>query len=269
MLPVDYQTTICTGDTVAYSMGVYGESDILRRHSIFGAEVEAYPQDKTLGTFDKATQTVRFREGRPEAARFRFKAGKKAGTTTLVFQGTVSTTAGKDQNYGYVSYNIPIRIIDCRFRVSGTLRYPPDTNFAFVPAPPLVVRIKPTMLTADADGHLSALASVHWVSASVTRAVPGGTCTLIETFLHDDEVAINGEVSDEGVLTLTFEFPTADGLLSIACDGVTIQSQHLLYLVNTLTVHIRTSGGTIRSVANFKDLNTLGTAAIIVKNVKK
>ena len=265
MEPVEYRTTLCTGESAVYSMVVYLQASTGPRDPVSGVKIEAYPNDTKLGSFDKGSQVTQGFDGLPVTAEFKFKAGKKPGKTTLVFQGAVRKV---DIQTGYVSFNIPIRVVDCKFKVSGTLRFPPDESFNPIPAPPLIVRIKAKELTADTEGHLSGSATVHWVSASVTRGVPGGTCTAIETFGRDDEVLINGDVSDDGVLTLTFEFPTANGLITMGCNGIFLSGQKFPYLVNTLTVHIRTKGGVVRSPAAYKDAKAPGSAVIVVKKVK-
>jgi hypothetical protein len=269
MQPTESRTTVCTGDSATYRMAVYVEVGGLTPGTVTsdmnGVKVEAYPNDATLGTLKPAKAITAEFDGGVATADFVFKAGKKPGKTTLVFQGAVS---GQDIHVGYVSFNIPIRIIDCKFKVSGTLRFPADTAISPLPGPPLVAVIKPQQLTADADGHLSGSATIHWNNASSSATVGPLRCTARETFSADDEVIVNGDISDNGILTLTFEFPKADGTITMSCAGENTPPQFFPYIVHKVTVHIGTKGGLIRTPATYKDTGTGGSATIVVKKLK-
>jgi hypothetical protein len=269
MQPTESRTTVCTGDSATYRIAVYvavgGLTPGTVTSDMNGVRVEGYVNDAALGTLKPAAATTADFAGGVSTADFVFKAGKKPGKTTLVFQGAVK---GQDIHVGYVSFKIPIRVIDCKFRVSGTLRFPADSAISPVPGPPLVAIIKPQQLTADTDGHLSGSATIHWNNASVSAGIGPLQCTAREKFGADDQVIVNGDVSDDGILTLTFEFPEANGVITTSCAGLATPPQPFPYIVHKVTVRIATKGGTIRAPATYKDTGTGGSATIVVKKVK-
>lgn len=271
MKPTQFRTTVCTGDSAMYRMAVYAELTVRVptpgkvTSDLDGITIEAFPDDAALGTFKPKSAVTADFSGGVATADFVFKAGKKPGRTFLEFQGAVK---GFDIQIGYVSSRIEIRVVDCKFSVSAALRFPADTAIIPIPGPPLVAFVKPKQLTADADGHLSGSAIIHWNNASASFPLPPLRCTATEKFGADDEVIVNGDVSDEGVLTLTFEFPEAKGTLTTSCAGLDTPPQGFPYLVHTVTVHVPTTGGTIHAPATYKDTGTGGSATIVVKKVK-
>ena len=269
MNPTQSRTTVCTGDSATYRMAVYVEVGGLTpgtvTSDVHGVRVEAFPDDAALGTFKPKSAVTADFSGGVATADFVFKAGKKPGKTNLEFQGAVK---GFDIQVGYVSSRIPIRVVDCKFSVSAALRFPADTSIIPIPGPPLVAFVKPKQLTADSDGHLSGSAVIHWNNASTSFSLPPLRCTATEKFGADDEVIVNGDVSDEGVLTLTLEFPEANGTLTTSCAGLDTPPQQFPYLIHTFTVHVPTKGGTIHAPATYKDTGTGGSATIVVKKVK-
>ncbi len=123
MEPSRYQTKLCVGDPVKYDMHVYRQAmgTDTSRTDVFSTKVEAYPNDKSIGSFAQANVVVSIgSDGYPGIAGFTF-TGKKVGKTTLVFQGKV---AGVEIQRGYVSFNIDIQVIQCKFKISGTTRFP-------------------------------------------------------------------------------------------------------------------------------------------------
>jgi hypothetical protein len=263
--------TVCTGDSVHYQMTVFAELTLrtptpsMITWDVRGVVVSAFPDDATLGTFTKPSETTEDFSDGVATADFTFKAGKKPGKTNLEFQGAVK---GFDIQTGYVSTRVGIRVIDCKFSVSGALRFPADTAISPIPGPPLVAFVKPKQLTADTEGHLSGSAIIHWNNASASATIPPLQCTAKEKFGADDEVIVNGDVSDDGILTLTFEFPEATGTITTSCTGLSTPPQQFPYLVHKITVHISTKGGTIRAPATYKDTGTGGSATIVVKKLK-
>jgi hypothetical protein len=270
MRPIQYRTTLCTGDKVSYQLAVYvavsgGDSPGTAIEAVQGVSVEASAGDPALGAFTPSSNSTVSFDGGPATADFTFKVGKKPGSTNLDFQGAVK---GYEIHVGYVSFRVPIRIIECKFRVSGVLRFPADTASIPIPGPPLVAVIKPKQLTADSDGHLSGSAIIHWNNASASASIGGVRCTAAEKFGADGEVIVNGDVSDDGILTLTFDFPEAKGTITTSCAGNDVPPQPYPYLVHQVTVRIATKGGLVRTAATYKDSSTSGSATIVVKKVK-
>ncbi len=123
-------------------------------------------------------------------------------------------------------------------------------------------------LVANEDGHLTGTASIHWVSASSSASVAGLRCTATETFGADGEVNINGDISDDGVLTLTFLFDEALGTLVTACAGHANPGGAFPYLIAQTTIKIKTSGGVVKQGITYGDNKFPGRANIVVKPVK-
>jgi hypothetical protein len=271
MNPTESKTTVCTGDQATYRMAVYAEITVTEpTPSTFGTDVEgvkveANADDASLGTFSRTSAITSDFSGGVSTADFLFKAGKKPGKTNLEFQGVV---AGVDIQIGYVSVRIPIRVIDCKFSVSGALRFPADPAFIPIPAPRIVAFVEPVQLTADDDGHLSGSAVIHWRNASMPSTVASLHCLVTVQFGADGEVIVNGDVSDKGILTLTFEFPPATSTTTLTCDGKGTPGLPLPFVVDKVTVHIKTKGGTVGAPARYSNTGAGGKATFVVKKLK-
>jgi hypothetical protein len=265
MQPTEYRTTVCTGDAATYSLAVYAEGSGSGPEPVTlawrGVRVEASVDDAALGTLSPPSAITEDFSGGVSTADFRFKAGKKNGTTNLQFKGSVA-------GFGTVSFKIPIRVVDCKFKVSGVVFFPPDTAYIPLPDPPLEGTLRPTQLTADTDGHLSAHALIHWGNGKTIANIPPDVVTATSRFGPDQEVIVNGEVSDDGILTLTFEFPMANGTITWTdIAGSTIQDLPTAYIVNKVTVKISTDGGTVKVPASYTTTGTGGTATFVVKKL--
>ena len=77
-----------------------------------------------------------------------------------------------------------------------------------------------------------------------------------------------GTIVPGETVTLTLEFPEANGTLTTSCAGLDTPPQQFPYLIHTFTVHVPTKGGTIHAPATYKDTGTGGSATIVVKKVK-
>jgi len=279
-LDVDkHRTTLCVGETTTYAANVYRTpiAGPLTPTPVDMVQVAANSFDTNVGTFlGKDRYDILFISttgpgpgDRPMAAQFRFKAGTKPGRTTLLFRADVPVPTNESPVAAYVELKVDIRVIDCKFKVSGVVFFPPaDLNPPFVD-PPLEGTLRPTQLTADQDGHLSAKAIIHWGNGKSIIKLPPDVITSTSKFGADQEVIVNGDVSDEGLLTLTFELPRANGTITWTdIQGLTIPNQVTAYIVNNVTVHISTEGGTVRVPATYKPFDTVGTATIVVTKVK-
>lgn len=266
-----YRVTLCLGESSVYSVVIYRDATSGPESLTFvdGVKVEAFATDKTIGAFTGKDQkagvamqsTAPGFDGSPLSADFTFKAGKKAGKTTLVFQGAVK---GVDIHVGYVSFNLDIRVIQCKYKVSGSTRFPPNgKDNPDIVYPQLVTRMKQVQLTADNDGHLTGSTSIHWVSASLSSG-----CVVLETFAADGQVTINGDVSDDGVLTLSFVFTPVSGFATETCGPVSMSGTYP-YLIDPLSVDLSTKGGVVRPAVSYNQQSISGVAAIVVKPVKE
>ena len=269
-----YRSTICFGESAKYTVYVNRSSHdrgVPTTH-VDGYRVGANPNNSGFGSFiggqksGGLTTTVTGPGGGnpPMPAVFTFKAGKKAGRTSLNF-----VTLNPDPSGPYLFLAVPITIEKCKFTISGTMRFPPDTSFAPLPAPPLVAQLKPVQLSADDGGHLTGLATIHWVSASVSASVGGVSCTARETFGADGEVQVDGDVIEPGgLLKLTFVFPGATGNLSITCAGEKVNAGTFPYVINSFVVYTFVKGGVFPFPITYNDDRLPGSARIVVKAAK-
>jgi hypothetical protein len=269
-----YRSTICFGESAKYSVYVNRDSPdrgVPTTH-VDGYRVGANPNQSGFGSFiggQKSGPLMTAVTGPggsnpPMPAVFTFKAANKAGSTSLNFVTFNPVLGGPD-----LFLVIPITIKKCEFTISGTTRFPPDTTFSPLPAPPLVAQIKPAPLSADDGGHLTGLATIHWVSASASASVGGARCTALETFGADGEVQIDGDVIEPGgLLKLTFVFSGATGNLSITCAGEKVNGGTFPYVINSFVGYTFTKGGVFPFPITYNDDRLPGSARIVVKAAK-
>jgi hypothetical protein len=256
--------TICTGDSTPYSVNVHVAASSMGHDTVAGIKVEAYPNDKSVGSFTKSTATTRSVAGAPAFATFTFKAGSKPGKTDLVFQGFI---AGFEASVGYVSTNIPIAVVECQYQVSASLRFPADRSGG-VPTPAIVIVVRPTKLQADPEGHILESAPVHWVSGVASVKLEGGTCTGTLKFAKDDEVLIEGDVGENGAVKLTFGFPSALGSWTGQCNGLAVPMGTLPYTITPPEVYLRSEGGVATIPARISASVADGSASFVLKKLK-
>ena len=94
-------------------------------------------------------------------AKIKFKA-KKAGTTILYFDGMVQGQ--------YVSFNLPVRVKPCKFKVTTTSRF-------VVPGLKYAAIMDETELTESGDGSYTGTGKVNWVGW--WQVIPPGVGTSI------------------------------------------------------------------------------------------
>ena len=131
---VSPRTTLCFGEKVRYKVIVYRTADDPADFPVpvpvSGVKVEAYADNRAIGTFagqgrgGSAFVSTELDFSTPYSAEFTFTAGKKEGATTLQFQGLVSYVSPVGR--GYVSFEVPIRVIACKYMVSTVVRFPPQ-----------------------------------------------------------------------------------------------------------------------------------------------
>jgi len=131
---VQPQTTVCVGKTVSYEARVYMAFDPplttpkgnkVENSALAGVKIDATSADPNVGDIvgKKQGPVTRVTGGTedlvslesgaaiPNSAIFKFKA-RKAGKTTLYFEGLA---------FGeYVSFNVPVNVIPCKFKVVAT-----------------------------------------------------------------------------------------------------------------------------------------------------
>jgi hypothetical protein len=208
---VNPKTTVCVGKSVNYEARVYmvfnpplttPKGNKVDRNAIAGIKVDASSADPNVGDIvgrkqgpltrvtGGAEDLVNLNNPDPvsNSATFKFKA-KKAGKTTLYFEGSA---------YGqYVSFNVPVTVIPCKFKVIST------SNMATCyPGGCIKFRgvIVDGQVVADENGYFTGNAPVVWISSSV---VP--KCGAVNT-LGISNVMMRGNLDETGQLKLELEY---------------------------------------------------------------
>ena len=129
-------------------------------------------------------------------------------------------------------------------------RFPKTTGNPFTPYPPQKVRMYNTRITVDENGSFSGTAAMHWVGTSITGpTVEGVHCTVKQVFPATSDVTITAEVNERGadegklVLKLTYEMASANTVET--CSPAPSVRSSLPYKLDTLTVTVPLSGGTV------------------------
>jgi hypothetical protein len=272
---VKYRTTLCVGESAPYTVFVYRQSTTSSASPtpVDRVQVLANPFDDQVGRFlgkDRFSFAVVAWTGpgtgaSPMPATFTFKAGKKPGKTTLLFRANAHGT-DEDPNIpeqiSYVSFQVDIRVIQCRYTVKGSTSFPPDArDNPDIVKPPLVATLKKVQLVSDADGHLTGSTSIHWKSARLSSG-----CIVNETFGADGAVTINGDVGDDGTLTLTLAFTSVAASATETCGPASVGFP-VPHQIDPLRLQVPMKGGVVTprvTLAGFP-----GVATIIVKPVKE
>ena len=258
------RNTLCLGETVQYTATVLATP--LPGTPLFidvpGVTVEAAPNDPSVGHFLHANKAgfVHTKTGslgvEPSSADFTFVAGTKPGKTTLVFQGLVK---GFDAATGYVSFQVGIRVIPCKFKVRTTSRFQGDSiNNPDIPYPPILSRMKTTEITGDATGHFTGESDVTVIGS--TKAVQ---CSVSERFTGASHVDISGDLFEDGSLVLNFTYTPVTSSATERC-GPAAQSGAHTYTFDALKVSVRPTGGTIRSPHTYNGGQFKGTTTVVV-----
>ena len=265
--------TLCFGEAVQYKATVKAnpQGDKNWTVSVPGVKIEALVVDKSIGTINgsKSGFASTVSESNPDqtlshSVVFEFKAAKKAGKTTIYFDALVAGFG----NDGYVSQKIDVRVIPCKFKVKSIARFPKTTGNPFTPYPPQKVRMNNTSITVDENGSFSGTAAMHWVGASITGpTVEGVHCTVKQAFPATSDVTITAEVNERGadagklVLKLTYEMASANTVET--CSPAPSVSSSLPYQLDTLTVTVPLSGGTVTLSQGQSGFNT-GSVTVVV-----
>ena len=258
------RNTLCLGETAHYvaTVNLSEVSTDTSFQSVAGVKIEAYPNDRSVGHFLEATKggsvvkVTGFDLEVPATADFTFVAAKKPGKTTLVFQGLVEGYAGL-----YVSFNVGIRVIPCKFKVSTTSRFQGDAiNNPDIPYPPINSGMKTTEIIGDATGHFTGEADVRVFGATKTT----GPCTVVERFPGTAHVDISGDIFDDGTLTLNFTYTPVPASGTETCGPVTVSVPGSTYTFDPLKVNVRPTGGTIKSPHTYNATQFKGKTTVVV-----
>jgi hypothetical protein len=265
------RSTLCLNETVRYTVKVLassttGSSPVIELPGIkVGASVVgvgAFVGTKGSGVNGDETG---FDIDNPIGMQFSFKAGKKPGTTRLIFAATVK---GDGIDNGQVSVSVPVRVLDCRFYVHEYTSFGPNPILnPSVPYPPIIASMQLTLLTADIDGHYTASAPVRWIG----KTLAGNGVSVTETFPTESHANVSGEMSDDGKLTLTFTYDMVMSSVVERIGPVTQSGPGGPYLLDPLQVTVQLSGGggVLRKPHGYGQPGFVGKAVVIVITEKE
>ena len=261
------KTTLCQGERVSYTVYVYGIPDARNGMLIElpGVKVEAYPADQSIGKFTGAnkagfaTQPTGMDMDELYNANFEFTAAKKIGTSQLFFEGAVK---GINIKTGYVSATVPVKVIACKFRVWVETNFPPNGTYnPMIVEPPITVKMDPTVVTADANGHFTGSARLSWVGHTQNPKPKSGTCSVVQKFestiTHAD---ISGQISADGTmveLSLTYQQPVSASL-TVTCDGVSEGQPDASFVLDPLKLSVPLYGGAFQLDQSYSQGSFMG-----------
>jgi hypothetical protein len=268
------RTSVCLGEFVRYKTTVFGEPATGKPFPIelTGVRVNAFVGDPGIGQFSFAdkngTSTGRtgYNGFLPAHVEFLFHA-TKAGSTSLYFEGAVK---GFDIHVGYVSFTVPIRVIQCQFDVKTTLKFPLNgVDDPVFRRPKVTVLMPLTRITADTDGHFTGEADVQFISGRHSTRFSGLTCTWVETFPKKTSVKITGELLESGQLSLKFFYAKIGSDTSFTCPpAAAIKASGVPYLLDELDVVLPADGGTIHQKQGYNAGKFFGSSTITVRPVQ-
>lgn len=231
---------------------------------VINIKVEALSRDQTVGDFVGAkngiatarTEVVFDDDLATLGAKFKFKA-KKVGKTTLYFDGLVEGQ--------YVSFNLPVKVIPCKYKVKTTAKFSsnPNNDPAILP-PPITARMENAELTADANGHFTGTANMQWFGGTQVSLLQGGlTCTVVEKFSASSPVDLTGEMSDDGQFTLNLTYDTVWSSFTETCS-VASASGTLPYILDPMKLIMPDTGGSLSQPQGYNKSSFMGSVAIEV-----
>ena len=264
------RSTLCLGETVRYTVKVFASSTTGPPAAIElpGVKVDASVVGVgafvgTKGSGVDGAETG-FDIDNPIGIQFSFKAGKKPGTTRLIFAATVK---GDGIDNGNVSFSLPVRVLDCRFYVSQYTSFGPNAiENPSVPYPKIIASMDIALLTADINGHYTASSPVRWIGSTLA----GGGVSVTETFPSLSHVDISGEMSDDGKLTLKFVYQMVTSSVVERIGPVTQSGPGGPYLLDPLQVTVEPGGrGVTRKPHGYGQPGFVGKAVVVVITEKE
>lgn len=269
------RTTLCTAETVTYTADVYAEmlpATGTQLIKVAGVKVDAWPADPSIGSFlgTKKAGAVTHQSGtdllNPTSIVFKFKAGKKPGNSKLFFEGLVDSI---HVPLGYVSFTVPIRVIDCKYKVSTTTEFSHNPMFnPMLEDPPFKAKMYKAELSADTIGHLSGSGIMHWIGSSYTTHSGPGPATAVLKFSSTSPVTLNGEIYENGQLGLNLTYGAEPGTVTAIING---QSQSMPgdpFLLDPIKIIVPATGGTVKFLQGYNQSTFMGKTTVTVTLVQ-
>ncbi len=275
---VNPKTTVCVGETVQYSVKVLMAAEALvgGDWALPEVEITGRSSNEIIGHFTRDTARTGPDDGDvAKAASFSFMGGKP-GKIILTFTASVlAGFEGERSSERDVSFPVPVKVIYCKYKITTITKFPATPFDDSVPHPAIVVRMKETLVTADADGGFngSGASAMLWVGSSMTGKVEGASCTITDKFAAASQVNLSGNLSESGnELRLTLTFGPQTGSQTIKCTipyaGTHSYTGKTVYALDPLKVGVPAGGGMLVKSHGYNSFQVTGVVIIIVTPVK-
>jgi hypothetical protein len=258
------KTTLRCGQTVTYLVKVElaqskgaptpapGSFGFPKGQSVIGVKVETFSVDKNVGDFiatergfaTAKTSMVFDDDLTGLGTKFKFKA-KKAGTTTLYFEGLV----GKE----YVSDKVEVKVLPCNFKVKGASLW---NN-----GPISLVALLDGEIKSDDEGNFTGTTTVNW---DAIFTIPDGNTACggsRDVSATDSQADLTGSVSDSGQVTVNITYQPTTFSISGSCSLGGGSGEETM-APTPLAITIASSGGVSTQAQALTGIT--GSAAIVI-----
>ena len=231
MIVINPKLSFCVGQSAFYEVKVFIN---FKADALSGISVDAESVDQSVGDFIgpnkkglfthrtkswEELDNLRDHEDMPSSAVFQFKA-KKVGTTTLYFQGLA---------YGqYASFNVPVRVIPCRYRVV--------THSTWSAGMTSVATIYNAVLEANDYGEFKP------ADVAVLWNIPNLCGNAIKSPVFQSMATLSGRLNENDQLQLKITFTNAGSEGGGNCGGFGVHTANNM-TPDPLYVTLSSSGG--------------------------
>ena len=258
---VNPRTTLCTGEKVKYTVRVYSQflsappgwtdPELPDPFALQGVKVEANAVPESIGTFTRPNlaRVTGSLSDAPNSYVIGFTAGKKPGKATLYFEGAV---AGYDINMDYVSFNVAVKVINCKYKVTIVSKWKAGMTS---------VATMKGELKSDEKGYFTGSANVNWVTSILCG---------IKSPIAPSKADLTGTINESGQLVVKITFGPASSVGGGSCDAGGVSTSNSVTPV-TLTITVAAKGQVLRKshVVKAENGSFPGSATITVIPVEK
>ncbi len=259
------KTTLRCRETVTYLVKVElaptngaptpapGSFGFPKGQSVVNVKVEAFSVDKNVGDFvatEKGFATAKTAMVFDDdlaglGAKFKFKA-KKAGTTTLYFEGLV----GKE----YVSDKVDVKVLPCNLKVKTTSLW---NN-----GPISLVALLDGEMKADDQGQFTGTTTVNW---DAIFTIPDGNTACggsRDVSATDSQADLTGSVSDSGQVTVNITYQPTTFSISGSCSPGGGSGEETM-IPTPLAITVASSGGVSTQAQTLTGISGLATIVVV------